>query len=140
MMYHDGKGVTQDDEEALKWLRKSANQGYATGQDNLGLMYLNGMGVPQDGNEAALWFRKAADQGYGPAQNNIGVAYDKGIGVPQDYIQAYVWFSLAAAASQQGVEHDRATKNRDKVASKMTPEQIAEAKKLAAEWKPKPSQ
>jgi hypothetical protein len=31
-----------------------------------------------------------------------------------------------------------AVKNRDRIAAKMTPAQIAEAQKLAREWKPKP--
>jgi hypothetical protein len=34
---------------------------------------------------------------------------------------------------------NEAVKNRDIVASKMTPAQIAEAQKLAREWKPKPA-
>ena len=62
-----------------------------------------------------------------------------GDGVPQDYVQAHMWVNLAAsrfAVSQVGRE--RAIKSRDLVAAKMTPAQIAEAQKLAREWKPKP--
>jgi hypothetical protein len=33
---------------------------------------------------------------------------------------------------------DAAAENRDRVAAKMTPAEIAEAEKLAREWKPKP--
>jgi hypothetical protein len=59
--------------------------------------------------------------------------YDNGNGVPQDYVQAHMWFNLA------GVQGDEdATKKRDIVAAKMTPDQIAEAQRLAREWKPKP--
>jgi hypothetical protein len=50
-----------------------------------------------------------------------------------------MWVNLAAsrfAVSQVGRE--RAIKSRDLVAAKMTPAQIAEAQKLAREWKPKP--
>ncbi len=36
-----------------------------------------------------------------------------------------------------GEKRDAAVKNRDIVAKKMTPAQIAEAQKLAREWKPK---
>src|SRR5665647_1597615 len=52
---------------------------------------------------------------------------------PKDYVVAYMWFSLSAA---QG-DHDSAIQ-RDLVAKLMTPAQIAEAQKLAREWKPKP--
>ena len=55
-----------------------------------------------------------------------------GQGVTQDYVQAHMWFNLAAA---QGDEIPR--KNRDAVAERMTSEQIAEAQRLAREWKPK---
>jgi TPR repeat protein len=53
-----------DSAEALKWFRKSADQGYASAQYALGCIYANGDGVTIDPVEAAKWFRKAAD----PAQ------------------------------------------------------------------------
>ena len=46
-MYDNGRGVPQDDTEAVKWYRKAAEQGHAEAQNNLGVMYLNGRGVPQ---------------------------------------------------------------------------------------------
>jgi hypothetical protein len=52
--------------------------------------------------------------------------------IPQDLVRAHMWFSLAAA---QG---DKSAINQDTVARRMTPAQIAEAQKLAREWKPKP--
>ena len=36
----------------MKWLRKAAEQGFAIGQSNLGVMYREGNGVPQDYTEA----------------------------------------------------------------------------------------
>ena len=95
-------------------------------------MYEHGGGVPQDYAEALKWYRKAADQGFAKAQNNLGIMYDRGQGVLQDYVQAHMWFNLAAA---QG--NERALENRDIVAKKMTSTQVAEAQKLAREWKPK---
>ncbi|MFK8284951.1 hypothetical protein ACI75W_09130, partial [Capnocytophaga canis] len=38
-MYYYGDGVPQDYYEAVKWYRKAAEQGNASGQNNLGLMY-----------------------------------------------------------------------------------------------------
>ena len=112
--------------------RKVADQGSAGAQFNLGLMYADGQGVPQDYQEAVKWFRKAAEQGDADAQHNLGALYVKGQGVPQDYILAHMWINLSAAQS-----NEKAIKNRDIVASKMTPAQIAEAQRLAREWKPK---
>jgi len=78
------------------------------------------------------WYRKAADQGNALAQTNLGGMYLNGWGVPQDNVQAHMWYSLAAA---QGENHAR--KNHDLLAEKMTPAQIAEAQRLAREWKPR---
>jgi uncharacterized protein len=111
-----------------------AAAGDAEAQYNLGVMYDNGKGVPQDSAMAMSWFRKSAAQGNADAQYNLGVMYDNGKGVPQDYVQAHMWFNLAASRSPEG---DQSVKNRDLVAAKMTPAQIAEAQKLAREWKPK---
>ena len=58
--------------------------------------------------------------------------YANGQGVTQDYVLAHMWFNLSAAQGDAD-----ATKNRDRVAGKMTPARIAEAQRLAREWKPK---
>ena len=63
MMYHYGRGVPQDDLEAVKWFRKAAEQGYAKAQKNLGWMYEQGKGIPRDKSEAIKWYRKADSQG-----------------------------------------------------------------------------
>jgi len=65
--------------------------------------------------------------------------YYGGVGVPQDYVQAYMWISLAASRSLATKDREQASRYRDIVASKMTGAQIAEAKKLVEEWKPKPA-
>ena len=131
LMYAEGQGVPQDYAAAMSWYRKAAEQGNAGAQYNLGYMYNNGLGVPQDYAAAAAWYRKAADQGQARAQTNLGLMYAEGQGVPQDYVQAHMWWNLAAAQNNAS-----GVKNRDIVAKKMTPAQIAEAQKLAREWKP----
>ena len=45
--------------------------------------------------------------------------------VPQDYVQALMWLNLAAEQDKDAV------KNRDDLAKRATPEQIAEAQRLA---------
>ena len=134
-MYSKGRGVPQDNAEAVKWYRKAAEQGVVQAQNNLGNMYENGRGVPQDYAEALQWYRKAAEQEHASAQNNLGNMYKFGEGVPQDYAQAHMWFNLAASGFPRGEDRDKAVKNRDTVAKRMTPAQISEAQKLAREWK-----
>jgi hypothetical protein len=50
-----------------------------------------------------------------------------------------MWFNLAASwfSASEKEKRESAVKNRDFVASMMTPAQIAEAQRLAREWKPK---
>ena len=122
---------------ALRELRPLAEQGNAGTQRVLGVMYGKGRGIPQDYAEALQWYRKAAEQGDAHAQYNLGSMYRDGHGVPQDYVQAYMWFKLAASRLPPGEDRDKAVKNRDIVAKRMTPAQISEAQKLAREWKPK---
>ncbi len=101
-------------------------------QYSLGVMYANGQGVPQDYAEAVRWYRKAADWGVPSAQNNLGAMYANGRGVTQDSVEAHMWFNLAG---EQGNKTD--TNNRDIVAKRMTPTQIAEAQRRAAIWRPR---
>ena len=54
----------RDDEEAMKWYRKAAEQGNAEAQYRLGRFYERGWGVVKDEAEAMKWYRKAAEQGY----------------------------------------------------------------------------
>lgn len=69
-MYDNGKGVTQDYKEAVKWYRLSAEQGHALAQSNLGAMYANGEGVIQDDVYAHMWSNIAAANGQSGAQEN----------------------------------------------------------------------
>ena len=81
--------------------------------------------------EAAAWYQKAADRGYADGMAGLGDLYSVGKGVRQDYVQAYMWFSLAAGAGDQD-----AARKRDVIAIQMKPGQIAEAQKLAHDWRP----
>ena len=112
-------------------IKNRAAQGEAEAQTALGHLYSDGWSVPQDYAEALKWYHLAAAQGEDAAQFQLGYMYYKGLGVPQDYVQAHKWLNLAAAASPLGY----AAEMRDYVAARMTPAQIAEAQKLAREWK-----
>ena len=119
-----------DPVEAVKWYRKGAGHGSAEGQFHLGVAYGLGKGVDLDYAEAVKWYRKSAEQGYPGGQNNLGWMYAHGHGVEQDPVEAYMWYSLAAAQKSKV-----ANTNRDAIAEKMTPSQIAEAQKRAGEWR-----
>ena len=62
-IYRDGQGVAQDYGKARTWFEKTAAQGDAAAQYNLGSLYENGQGVTRDISKAREWFEKAAAQG-----------------------------------------------------------------------------
>jgi hypothetical protein len=95
-IYRHGAGVPENPAEALKWLRKAAEQGYNLAQYEIGSMYFNGEGMPKDDRTAVEWFRKAADQGLDAAQNQLGHMYSDGLGVTKDDRTAAEWFRKAA--------------------------------------------
>jgi TPR repeat protein len=95
--YFDGRrGTVQDYNEAAKWFRKAAEQGFTEAQDYLGRMYYNGYGVQQDYNEAVNWITKAATKGCAKAQYDLGLMCYEGNGIPQDYKDAVKWYTKAA--------------------------------------------
>ena len=102
----NGRGVTRDPNKALKWFRKSADQGYGYAQYNLGRAWQKGDGLPKNPEEAVFWFRKAASQGLPKAQYQLGVAYHMGLGVPKEPRTAHKWFSKSfpkfAEAAESG--------------------------------------
>jgi TPR repeat protein len=117
---------------ALNEWRPLAEQGDPSAQFRLGLLYENGEGVPRDFAKARLWYEKAAVQGEAKAQFYLGIQSAFGEGGPLDLVQAHMWYSLAA-----GNGNAHAPGYRDDLARQMTHAQIAEAQRLAREWKPK---
>ena len=130
-MYHWGLGMPRNNTKAVGLFRKAAEQGNAPAQFNLGFMYAEGQGVAQDYGAAAKWYGEAAEQGFSRAQWLLGFLYRDGRGVSQDRVQAHMWFSLAAASGSKF-----ARISRDRMAVHMTPAQIAEAQRMARDWKP----
>lgn len=95
--YYDGKGVTENLTEAVKWFTKAAEQENAKAEYNLGNCYYYGYGVQyKDYGEAVKWYTKAAEQGYADAQNQLGYCYEFGEGVDTNHKKAVEWYTKAA--------------------------------------------
>lgn len=58
--YLRGRGAVRDLVRGVFWLRKSASQGSAEAQNELGLCYYNEIGVKYDKAEACAWWSLAA--------------------------------------------------------------------------------
>ena len=125
--YREGYGTAVDHVEAVKWVRKAAEQGFARAQYDLGLMYEFGHGVERSYEKAVEWYLKAAEQGAASAQGLLGEMYYYGRGVEQSDVKAAEWVlkvaeqGLAMAQNILGVMYANGTG-------------VAQSYEKAAEW------
>jgi uncharacterized protein len=84
------------------------------------------------------WYRLAADEGNSVAQCVLGLLYAAGRGAPQDNVIADMWLNVAGGAVYDYDYEKSENLYQDKkfIEQRMTAAQIAEAQKLAREWKP----
>jgi hypothetical protein len=69
-MYQSGQGVTQNYSSAVFWYNKSAEQGLAVAQANLGVLYAFGKGVSQNYVQSYKWLDLASAANITAAQRN----------------------------------------------------------------------
>ena len=106
---HSGTLLRRDDAEALRLLRKAADQGSMAAQESLGIFSAMGIGMPHpDPSEALEWYKKAAQQGSLDAATNIALMYADGIGIQKDPPQAMIWFRKAAEGGDATAQYNLA--------------------------------
>ncbi|MFD2450177.1 tetratricopeptide repeat protein [Vogesella fluminis] len=112
-MYLRGRGVAKNEDEAIKWLRMAARQGYQPAINQLALAeqsraagrgdakaqyemayYLSMMGGSQ--SQVLELLHRSAGQGYPDAQYDLATLYEQGDALPQDLAQAANWYRKAA--------------------------------------------
>lgn len=91
-------------QQALEWLKETAQAGMAQAQYRLGKMLYQGDFVPKDVAQALEWLRKAAIQGHPYAQYALGQIFLSGEDVPRDLHAASEWFQKAANQGNQYAE------------------------------------
>lgn len=132
VIYFRSDVVPVDYAEAVKWYRRAAEQGHAKSQLNLGLIYFGGAVVPQDYAEAIRWYERAAAQDNAEAQYNLGNMYLRADGVPQDLVRGHMWVQLSTRNLSPGAQLAKRQRVLRFYESKMTPEQLAQAKARVA--------
>ena len=70
ILYDNGRGVSQNYEEAVRLYRLTAEQGFAQSQRNLGDMYDKGQGITADVIRAYMWSSISANGGNTYAAQN----------------------------------------------------------------------
>ena len=95
--YNNGTACEKDEEKAVFWYRKSADQGYGSALNNLGFCYENGTGGLEKSDEIALsWYRKAEEAGDSYGLYNIGRFYFEGRVVEKDLFTAIDYYEKSA--------------------------------------------
>ena len=106
---HGGNLLKRDDAEALRLLRKAADQGLLAAQESLGIFSAMGIGMEHPAPAEALeWYKKAAQQGSLDAATNIALMYADGTGIPKDPAQAMTWFRRAAEGGDATAQYNLA--------------------------------
>jgi len=95
LVYRQGKQVPKDERQAARWLKKSAEQGYALAQRDFGLMV-----VHQTPFQGEQWLRRAAEQGDAEAQLWLGVGYEQSWFGNNDPQESLKWLKKAAEQEQ----------------------------------------
>ena len=97
--YEEGKIIGQNYVQAVKYFKRSAEQGFVLGQNNYAWMLIRGDGVEKNYEKGFKWYKLAAEQGFYKAQFVVGLAYFWG-GWPsvakQNFQEAAKWLGLSA--------------------------------------------
>lgn len=94
LFHKNGYFVKKDEKEALNYLTKAADLGYAEAQWQLALHYYD----PWDGftDISVYWIEKAALLGHAKAQYEMGHCFEFGNHVEKDLSKATRWYSKAS--------------------------------------------
>lgn len=125
-----------DYDTAMQIYRDLSDKGDPRATFWIGYLYHYGHGVSADQVEALKWFHKAANLGDVKARQYLGIMYQKGQGTAQDLVAAHQWYTLFHRDTDNVRDRPYTRETVRKMERKMSPEQIEQAKKLAADWKP----
>ncbi len=125
-----------DYDKALQEYQAIAEQGDARGEFGIGYMHHYGHGVPRNQIEAIKWFRQSASHGNIPARQYLGIMYQKGEGVEKDLVTSHMWHSLFSRDAPNDRDRGYTKETLTKIERKLSEAQLAQAKKMAGEWKP----
>ena len=149
--YASGVGVLQNDEEALRHYRLSAELGDNSGLYALAEVYHKGDLVQRDMAEARRLWELVAENGgtwsmnamvallschEGRAQSHRGTRHllYQGRVVEESDVKAYMWTVLALSRMDPQDNTDPWVSTRERLSRALTDDQRAEAERLAREW------
>ena len=99
-LYQEGRGVTQNDEKALAWLTKSAQQGYELAQQALATVE-DPQTTAQTQKRNIKKLKTEAKKGEADAQYELGIHYYNS----KDYTQAFEWLEKSALQGKEDAQY-----------------------------------
>lgn len=135
-IYEGGYHVPQDYAEAAKWYLMAAERGDLNSQETIALFYWSGKGIPANRVRAHMWANLAVvgEQSYSEDRVSALNAINAGPGTPEEKGLAIQILSIKRPERSSFAE--MVFGMRKSIEASMTPAQIAEAQRLAREWKP----
>jgi hypothetical protein len=91
----EGKGVSENKSEAVRYFKLAADQGDPSGQYGYGSCLETGCGITRDIQEAAKFIKLSADQSYPAALSRYGRYLFNGFGIEQDVNEAVKYFQIS---------------------------------------------
>ncbi|MCG8412888.1 MAG: sel1 repeat family protein, partial [Pseudomonadales bacterium] len=102
---------------------------------NLGSLYFEGSGVDQSTDQGIAWFSAAARGGHANSAFALANMYSDGDPVSRDLALSHAWASMAVLH-----EHAEAEDFRANLESRLSDEQLSEARRTYARWQITPPQ
>jgi hypothetical protein len=123
------------DREVADRYSQAAQTGDSEAQFYMGALYSSGVGRPRSDQEAFRWFSRAADQGHSHAMLVLAGLYAIGRGTSNDNLAAYKWAYIVSVGTRVEEFRNGARQLMGVLETRMTPEQVNQAKAEAGGWR-----
>ena len=95
MMYLEGKGI-HDPREAVRWLKKAADQDFPAAIESLKLLKESSKYAIYNRKEVINWIKNKAENGQAESHYRLGVMHEQSNDVEKDFDEASRWYKRAA--------------------------------------------
>jgi TPR repeat protein len=128
-----GADTVSDKEMADRYFQ-AAQSGDSDAEFYLGALCSAGVGRPRSDEEAFQWFSRAADRGHSHAMLVLSGLYAIGRGIPKDNLNAYKWAYIVSVGTRIEEFRNGSRQLIGLLETRMTPEQVSQAKAEAGRW------
>jgi TPR repeat protein len=151
LAYAEGRLLPADPVESARWHLAAAGQDHRGSQVELCRTYFSDRADLAILGQAARWCGAAAQQGDPAASFLMANLYSLGRGVQRDrdeanrlyrtaaavdLVESYRWLTLASSSNSGGADLTDVIELRESVRTRLSSQQLAEARRMVLEWQP----